>query len=353
MHHRWPIILVLACFAALFLACYFPALFQGQQFGFRDAAHFYYPLYERVQQEWDAGRIPLWEIEENAGMPLLGNPTAAVLYPLKIIYGLFPYEWGARLYIVVHTIVAFAAMVVLMKSWGTSWTGSGLSALAYAFGAPVLFQCCNVIFLVGAAWLPLGIHAVDRWVRCGRRWAMIELAFVLSMQTLGGEPQSAYFVGLAGIGYAAGLAWERAAARRRAARAERGLEPRRIPGWVWASVAAWTWMIWTVNVLAIGSWVPRLREHELPAKALPWMPYVQPAVGAVWGIAGIGFLFYWLVIYRRRHGWGWPPRRAWRGPCRPLNYSLSWSLPSGRSGPPRRGRTTSTRSAWTRPGSSG
>ena len=81
---------------------------------------------------------------------------------------------------------------------------SALSALAYAFGAPILFQYCNVIYLVGAAWLPLGVHAVDRWVRLGRRWGLLELAVVLSMQVLGGDPQAAYLLGLAGIGYAAG-----------------------------------------------------------------------------------------------------------------------------------------------------
>jgi Bacterial membrane protein YfhO len=313
MHHRWSIILVLGCLTALLLACYIPVLFQGQQFGFRDAAHYYYPLYERVQQEWNAGRIPLWEIEENAGMPLMGNPTAAVLYPLKIIYGLLPYEWGARLYVVVHTIVAFATMLVLMRSWGTSWTGSGISALAYAFGAPVLFQCCNVIFLVGAAWLPLGIHAVDRWVRCGRRSALIELAVVLALQVLGGEPQSAYLTGLAGVGYAAGVAWDRAASRRRADRLQRGLESRTVPGWLWAVLAAWLWIIWCAGVLVLGSWVPQFREHALPAKPLPWMSYVPMTVGTVWGIGGITFLVYWLVIYRRRQGWRLPLGLAWTG----------------------------------------
>ena len=106
--------------------------------------------------------------------------------------------------------LAFLTMVVLMRSWGTSGLGSAMSGLAYAFGAPILFQYCNIIYLIGAAWLPLGIHAVDRWVRLGRRWGLWELAIVLSMQVLGGEPQAAYLLGLAGIGYASGLAWVRA-----------------------------------------------------------------------------------------------------------------------------------------------
>ena len=81
-----------------------PVFFPDRQFGFRDAAHYYYPLYQRVQREWEAGRWPLWEPEENAGMPLLGNPTAAVLYPGKLIYAVLPYAWAARVYIVAHTI---------------------------------------------------------------------------------------------------------------------------------------------------------------------------------------------------------------------------------------------------------
>ena len=155
--------------AALLLACYAPVLFQDRQFGFRDAGHFYYPLYQRVQQEWNAGRTPLWEPEENAGMPLLGNPTAAVFYPGKLLFAVLPYPWAYRLYAIVHVAWAYAGMHVLIRSWGQSATAAGLAGLAYAFGGPVLFQYCNVIFLVGAAWAPWGFWALERLLRKGRR----------------------------------------------------------------------------------------------------------------------------------------------------------------------------------------
>ncbi len=196
------VMLLLACFSALFLCCFAPALLEDRQFGFRDAGHFYYPLHARVQKEWNERRWPLWEPEENGGMPLLGNPTAAVLYPGKIVFAVLPYKWAARFYIVAHSLVAFAAMLVLMRSWKTGWGGAGVSALSYTFGAPILFQYCNIIYLVGAAWLPLGVHAVDRWVRLGRRWAILELAIVLALQVLGGDPQVAFLLGIAGLGYA-------------------------------------------------------------------------------------------------------------------------------------------------------
>src|SRR5262245_55861208 len=113
-------LLIVACLTTLLGLSYGSALFQDEQFAFRDAAHFYYPLYQRVQAEWNQGRWPLWEPEENGGMPLLGNPTAAVLYPGKILYAVLPYPWAARLYVVCHTALAFGAMFLLLRTWQIS-----------------------------------------------------------------------------------------------------------------------------------------------------------------------------------------------------------------------------------------
>src|SRR5262249_48246697 len=168
-----------ACVVALLLAASHPRLFEDGQFAYRDAASLFYPLYLRVQQEWDAGRWPLWDPGQNGGQPLLGNPITAVLYPGKVLYALLPYAWGTRLYVIAHTIIAFLGMLALGRSCGVSWTGSYLAGLSYAFGAPVLFQYCFVNVLVGAAWIPWGLWAIDGLLRQGRRWGLVALAAVL------------------------------------------------------------------------------------------------------------------------------------------------------------------------------
>jgi Bacterial membrane protein YfhO len=196
----------LGCFLGLLLVVFRPVLFEDGQFAFRDAACFYYPLYMRVQQEWDAGRWPLWDPWQSAGIPLLGNAMSAVLYPGKILYAVLPYPWAARLYVIAHTIVAFLGMFALGRSLGVSWVGSHLAGLSYAFGGPVLFQYSNVIFLVGAAWVPWGLRAIDRLLRLGRRWGAIELAVILALQVLGGDPGAAYLTAICGVGYAVVLA---------------------------------------------------------------------------------------------------------------------------------------------------
>lgn len=213
MHRGYAWLLHAGCLGALVLSCFGSVLFSDRQLDYRDGAHYYYPLYQRVQQEWAAGRLPLWEPEENGGMPLLGNPTAAVLYPGKLIYAALPYPWAAKAYVVAHLLLAAGAMWLLLRDWGASPAGRVIGALSYAFGMPVLFQYSNVVFLVGAAWLPLGVRACDRWLRAGRRWGLVELALVLALQTLGGDPETAYLLGVASGGYAWMLASRRSEGR--------------------------------------------------------------------------------------------------------------------------------------------
>ena len=280
-------ILILGCLTTLLFSCYGAVLFRGEQFGYRDSAHFYYPLEKRVQDEWSAGRWPLWENEENGGMPLLGQPSAAVLYPGKLIYAVLPYAWGTRVYTVAHTVLAFAGMLALMRTWGTSWTGASIAGLSFAFGAPILFQYCNIIFLVGAAWIPWGLRAVDRWVRQGRRWALIELALVLAVQSLGGDPESAYLIGLCAGGYALGLTWRQGRA-----------DAPRVRLWPLAFTGLAVAAFWVVATLLLAYWLPKFRPTHTPMPPLPWMRWVPPGIALGWVLAGLAFLGRW-----KKRGW--------------------------------------------------
>jgi hypothetical protein len=296
----------LGCGLALLLFFYRAALFQGGQFGFRDSAHFYYPLYHQVQQEWNAGRWPLWDPSENAGMPLLGNPTAAVLYPLKVIYGVLPYAWAARIYPVAHTVVAMLGMVVLLRSWGSSWVGSMIAGMSYAFGGPIVFQYCNIIFLVGASWVPWGILAIDQWVRLKRPRALAMLGVVLAMQVLGGDPESAYLLGLCGGGYALGLTW-----------VDR-FGPWRFRSWKWLILAAIGIVVWVAITLVAAAILPGFRPEpgempwgpivrwvstgklpvfrqavfEGPVSSVFWTSAIPKVVAAVWALLGLGLIWW-------------------------------------------------------------
>jgi len=238
--------LVLVPIAGLFAWVMADALFRSGMFAFRDAAHYYYPLFQFVADEWAAGRVPLWNPYENLGMPLAADPTASVFYPGKLIFALpLEYGWAYKIYVMAHLLLAALTAYRLARALNASSAAAGVCAISYAFCGNVLFQHCNVVFLVGAAWLPLAMLAVDRMLGGGARgegrgtrdegperekrprtalrggnreeptttrkrsipWA---LAFgtVLAMMVLGGDPQMAYNAGLLAAMYALWLWWD-------------------------------------------------------------------------------------------------------------------------------------------------
>jgi len=179
-------------------------LFTAENFVYRDAGHFYYPLYRIVAAQWEQGWWPLWNPYENGGTPLLANPAAAVLYPVRIAlfqWSGLDYSTAYKLYIIGHAWLAAAASWWFARRLGLSHMAASFAATAYALSAAVAFQYCNVIFLVGAAWLPIGLEATERLVRQGGVLAILRLSIALSMQVLGGDPEAAYIVLVLAIVY--------------------------------------------------------------------------------------------------------------------------------------------------------
>ncbi len=185
------------------LWCCSGALFHGKSFGFRDSAHYYYPLFHWQQQEWRAGRIPLWNAYENLGVPQLAETTSSVFYPGKLLFWLpTPFATNFKLYVMAHLLVAATAAYGGAKFLGCRPPGATLAAVAYAYGGHVLFQYTNVVYLVSAAWMPVAMIATDRLLLTNRwRWAVM-FGAIMALMVLGGDPQTAYHAGLLAIAYA-------------------------------------------------------------------------------------------------------------------------------------------------------
>ncbi len=191
----------IVCVCCFFLFFFRSVLFEGQQFSFRDCANFYYPMFEYIHSYWKSGTVPLWDPNENVGQPLAASASAAVFYPGQLIFflsDLLPISYGFcfALYHLLHMVLAWVAMFFLCRHWKISFGGSLLSATCYTFCGSIFGQFCNTIFLVGAAWLPLGILFGDRLLLKRDIRSFVLLAAVLAMMVLGGEPQSTYFCGL-------------------------------------------------------------------------------------------------------------------------------------------------------------
>ncbi len=194
---RLRIVVVIAILAPF--AWLFGSVLDGHRsFAYRDAAQFYYPLFQWTAQEWSQGRIPLWNPHENCGVPIAANPTSSVFYPGKLIFAIPGLDFTAAYnwYVIGHVLLAALGAYWLAVRFGASVLAAGACALSYAYSGNVLFQYCNVVFLVGAAWLPVALLAAERMLTDRNVYAGLAFGAVLALMVLGGDPQMAYHAGL-------------------------------------------------------------------------------------------------------------------------------------------------------------
>ncbi len=159
----------------------------------------------------------------------------------------------------------------------------------------MLFQYANVIFLVGAAWLPWALIAIERLLVRRSRGGLVGLGVVLALQVLGGDPEAAYLTVAAGGIYALVLA-----------------VPAPVVNWlrrgykgVWIALAMG--LVWVASVLTAGYLVALDPIENAP---FPPPPHAAEAPDArlisgrtlvllSWGLVGAGLLTRWRMIRER------------------------------------------------------
>ncbi|MAI34459.1 MAG: hypothetical protein CMM07_22680 [Rhodopirellula sp.] len=177
----------------LILAFLAPSLLGLESLAFRDVAFFYTPLYDYVAERCSEAWLPLWNPLDQTGMPLIGETTSAVLYPLRYLIFSLPIATGTAMawYVAMHLIIASLAARLLALWAGCRPLGVAIASLLYPLSGSVLFLYTNPPFLVGAAWLPIGLGAM---LFCGagrRHFRIVVGGIAMAMMILGGDPQAA------------------------------------------------------------------------------------------------------------------------------------------------------------------
>jgi len=177
-----------------------PLLATNQTLGFRDATHYYLPLLQLVRTAWRES-LPLWNPWEERGRPLLADPTSGVLYPGQLLAWLpISTVHFQELLVALHLTIGWVAMFHAARRLRTGLPAACLAATSYTWGGTVLFQACNLPYLIGASWLPLGLIGVLE-AREGRWWASSwKLGVALILMILAGDPETAYLLGVTSLG---------------------------------------------------------------------------------------------------------------------------------------------------------
>ncbi|MEZ6136917.1 MAG: hypothetical protein R3C53_18635 [Pirellulaceae bacterium] len=298
---RQELVLWIALTGAL-CALFFPGWYHSQVPAFRDGYHFYYPQAVWLEQSARRGELfPTWNPNEGLGVSVAGQPSAALYYPLRVLWFLPGLTLPQRytVFMLVHLLLAAAGVNYAARSLNLRPGPRWLAAIAFTFSCPVVFQHSNLIFLCSAAWLgfaagagirllQLPIHQF-RAIRGPWIASCVVFAGSVSCMMLAGDPHTA-----ANTLIIAGLAWNVLAVRTfhhrfllakhlRDAHPNTGVGAARAAGWLIAScslIAATTAVQWipAYRWAKHSSRVKQASVARLDATLPGWNSTPQPVV---------------------------------------------------------------------------
>ncbi|GAA5504764.1 hypothetical protein [Novipirellula caenicola] len=177
---------------AIILLLFASVLVGIDRLAFRDVGHFYTPLYDYIGHRTDHQWLPLWNPLDQTGIPLVGETTTAVFYPVRWILFRMPIQTGTAIgwYVVIHLILAAITTRYAARRTGASEITASIAGLSYSLSGSVLVLYTNPPFLVGAAWLPLLMSTLIQRRPMPQSQRVMIAGTAMAMMILAGDPQT-------------------------------------------------------------------------------------------------------------------------------------------------------------------
>ncbi len=149
-------------FVALVVALYASPLFVRRNFSGRDLIAYNLPMEKSIHDAYARGRLPVWTPEISGGRPLMPNPNAGALYPVRALLSPLPFPLAARIQPVLHWAAAGLGVLALLLSIGRSRPAAWIGAVTYVFSGVVVSEAFFPHIQPGMALLPWILWAVAR-----------------------------------------------------------------------------------------------------------------------------------------------------------------------------------------------
>jgi hypothetical protein len=192
-----PLLSSILLLLLLLLVAYADPLFLKRSFAGRDLLAYNLPMEKAVHDAYSRGRLPVWMPEVSGGRPLLSNPNAGALYPIRPLLSRLPFASAMRVFPVLHWFLGGVGMLLLLTSIGVSRAGAWLGALTYVFSGVGVSEIFYPNRQPGTALLPWVVWAVALPAGTPRRTVLLALLFGLDF--LVGDVFAVAFALLAGL----------------------------------------------------------------------------------------------------------------------------------------------------------
>jgi hypothetical protein len=153
-------------------------------------SYFYPMLHVGFSSDLRLGHLFLWNPNQGCGMPGLATLQAGFLYPPHAVYLFLPTATGMGVMALFHIVLAGLGMLILCRSWKLGWLAA-VAGASYFTLLTVLPLFTWPSGMEAAAWLPLGVAAIERLgMRRERHW-VAALIFSVAMPVVAGGYQTA------------------------------------------------------------------------------------------------------------------------------------------------------------------
>lgn len=183
--------------AVLLLCAYFPVIFGGQTFYYRDFGVLSVPTAFYQREAFWRGEIPLWNPYSNCGAPFLAQWGTMVLYPFSLLYVLLPFPWSLNLFCIFHLWLGGLGMFFLARKWAGQETPAAVAVVAFVFNGITQASLTWPNYVAALGLLPWVMFLVEEaWNSpFNRREAgpVVLASLAAAMQLLTGVPELALF----------------------------------------------------------------------------------------------------------------------------------------------------------------
>lgn len=163
----------------LIAVVYADPLLLRRNFAGRDILGYNLPIEKSIHDAYRRGRLPVWISEISGGRPLLANPNAGALYPVRPLLAPLSFSVAMRLYPLLHWALAGIGMILLVRSLGRSEAGAWIAAVTYVFSGVSVSEVFYSNYQPGMALLPWLLWGLHRPASRVAKLLSVSLAFGL------------------------------------------------------------------------------------------------------------------------------------------------------------------------------
>jgi len=167
-----------------------PVLFDDKVFFFRDVVKYTFPEKFVIASALNNGVLPFWNPSIFSGTPFLALLNPSPTYPLNFLLMGDDFISAFCQFLILNYLVLVFSVYALVRFWGISPPAALASGMMAALGGYFLSVFSLGNHFLSVVWTPLVMLSFQKFLLCGRvRYFFLAVTF-LTLQTLGGSPET-------------------------------------------------------------------------------------------------------------------------------------------------------------------